>query len=69
MHKPLDRPPVVKSVGATPFFHSNPADYGVDLLDEEDGRILRISFTDNAYNRVMVALVENLGQANINAAR
>ncbi|MGO8945163.1 MAG: hypothetical protein ACLQJ7_16000 [Syntrophobacteraceae bacterium] len=41
---------------------TSPTEYGVNLLEEEEGRISRISFTDNPYNRVMVALIENLGE-------
>ena len=41
---------------------TSPTEYGVNLLDEGDSRISRISFTDNPYNRVMVALIENLGE-------
>lgn len=41
---------------------TSPTVYGVNLLEEGDGRISRISFTDNSYNRVMVALIENLSE-------
>jgi hypothetical protein len=41
---------------------TSPTEYGVNLLDEKSGDVSRISFTDNPYNRVMVALIENLGE-------
>ena len=41
---------------------TSPTEYGVNLLDEKSGDISRMEFTDNPYNRIMVALIENLGE-------